>query len=132
MPSSCKQATKAASPDSDSDPSEGPKTNKRPRARRILWNADRTERLLDWLEDNPEERQKLFSDSSKDAKSEGRRKRVAKSTKAEFHKMIAAAIFSVDPSADVCADFCANPVNYTKSVDNYIIRYVFYLRYVLC
>jgi hypothetical protein len=29
------------------------------------------ERLLNWLEENPEDCQKLFSDSSKDAKEEG-------------------------------------------------------------
>jgi hypothetical protein len=38
--------------------------------------------------------------------------------------MIATAVFSIDPDADVRADFGENPVNYIKSVDNYIIRYV--------
>jgi hypothetical protein len=107
---------------SDDEGAKPSKLRKRPKARRVLWNGNRTERLLDWLEENPNDRQKLFSDSSKDAKDEGRRKHVAKGTKSEFHKMIAAAVFSVDPDADVRADFRDNPVNYTKSVDNYIIR----------
>jgi hypothetical protein len=95
-----------------------------PKARRIHWNPGRTERLLDWLEENPEERQKLFSDSSKDAKDEGRRKHVAKSTKSEYHKMIALAVFSVDCDASVRNDCVSNPLAYTKSVDNYLSRYV--------
>ncbi|KAF8464983.1 hypothetical protein DFH94DRAFT_614722, partial [Russula ochroleuca] len=89
--------------------------------RRIVWNVDWIELLLDWLEENPKERQKLFSDSSKDAKDEGRCKHVAKGSKSEFHRMIAAVVFSVDSDADICVDFQVNPTNYTKSVDNYII-----------
>jgi hypothetical protein len=82
----------------------------------------RTERLLDWLEENPKDQQKLFSDSPKDAKDEGRRKCTAKSPKSEIHKLIAAFIFSFDPDANIHADFNANRTNYTKSVDNYLIR----------
>jgi hypothetical protein len=119
-----KAAMDSLSADSSSD-AEAPKRakpGKRPKARRVFWNTNRTERLLDWLEENPGDRQKLFSDSSKDAKDEGRRKHVAKGTKSEFHKLIATAVFSVDPDADVRADLRDNPANYTKSVDNYIIR----------
>ena len=63
---------------------------------------------MDWLEENPEDCQKLFSNSSKDAKDEGRRKHVAKSSKSEFHRMIAAAVFSVDPDPNIRADFRDN------------------------
>jgi hypothetical protein len=42
------------------------------KARQISWTPARTERLLDWLDENPVDQQKLFSDSSKDAKEEGR------------------------------------------------------------
>ena len=65
-------------------------------------------------------RQKLFSDSMKDAKDEGRRKHVAKGTKSEFHKLIATFLFTVDADKEVREDFAANPGNYTKSVDNYL------------
>lgn len=92
---------------------------------RISWTTARTERLLDWLEENPVDRQKLFSDSTKDAKDEGRRKRVAKGTKSEFHKLIAIFVFSVDADKGVRDDFAVNSGNYTKSVDNYLGRYVF-------
>ena len=93
------------------------------RMMRISWTTERTELLLDWLEENPVDRQKLFSDSTKDAKDEGRRKRVAKGTKSEFHKLIAIYVFSVDADKDVRDDFAVNGGNYTKSVDNYIGRY---------
>jgi len=113
---------------SDQDGASGKRA---PKTRRVHWSAARTERLLDWLDDNPEDRQKLFSDSSKDAKDEGRRKRVAKNTKSEFHKKMATYIFSADSDPEVRADFLVNPVNYIKSVDNYIIRYVLYSYYVI-
>ena len=71
------------------------------------------------------DRQKLFSDSMKDAKDEGRRKRVAKGTKSEFHKLIAVYIFSVDADKGVQDDFVVNSGNYTKSVDNYLGQYIF-------
>ena len=96
------------------------------RMMRISWTTARTERLLDWLEENPVDRQKLFSDSTKDAKDEGRRKRVAKGTKSEFHKSIAIFVFSVDTDKGVRDDFTVNGSNYTKSVDNYLGRYGFY------
>ena len=67
-------------------------------------------------------RQKKFSDSTKDAKDEGQRKRVAKGTKSEFHKLIATFVFTVDADKEVQEDFAANPGNYTKSVDNYLGR----------
>jgi hypothetical protein len=96
------------------------------RMMRISWTTARTERLLDWLEENPVDRQKLFSDSTKDAKDEGRRKRVAKGTKGEFHKLIAVYVFSVDADKGVRDDFAANSGNYSKSVDNYLGRYGFF------
>ena len=59
--------------ESSSDSEEpGPQSGKRPpKARCILWTTVRTKRLLDWLNENPEDCQKLFSDSSKNAKDEG-------------------------------------------------------------
>ena len=103
-----------------------PATSKARRLMRISWTTARTERLLDWLEENPVDRQKLFSDSTKDAKDEGRRKRVAKGTKSEYHKLIAIFVFSVDADKGVRDDFAVNGVNYTKSVDNYLGRYAFF------
>ena len=86
----------------------------------ISWITSRTEWLLEWLEENPSDHQKLFSDSLKDAKDKGWQKCVVKSTKSEFHKMIATFIFFVDADKEVQADFAANTINYTKSIDNYL------------
>ena len=92
---------------------------------RISWSTARTEQLLDWLDENPVDRQKLFLDSTKDAKDEGWRKHVVKGTKSEFHKLIVIHVFSVDNDKGVWDDFALNGGNYTKSVDNYLGRYVF-------
>jgi hypothetical protein len=125
-----KPSAKAASSSSESGSSG--RTGKCPKAHRVVWNAARIEALLDWLEEHPVERQKLFSDSSKDAKDEGRHKRVAKGSKSEFHRMIADTVFSVDPDSTIRADFSDNPSNYVKSVDNLIIRNVFFLSASFC
>jgi hypothetical protein len=113
----------------EEDATSQPQPAKARRMMRISWTTARTERLLDWLEENPVDRQKLFSDSTKDAKDEGRRKRVAKGTKSEFHKLIAIFVFSVDVDKGVRDDFAVNSGNYVKSVDNYLGRYAscFYL-----
>jgi hypothetical protein len=118
---SSKLVDSAAAVDSEDEEATG---KQRTKIRRTSWTTARTERLLDWLEENPADRQKLFSDSTKDAKDEGRRKRVAKGTKSEFHKLIATYVFSVDDDEAIRADFTVNPTNYTKSVDNYLGRYV--------
>ena len=86
----------------------------------ISWMTSRTEQLLEWLEENSSDHQKLFSDSSKDVKNEGQQKCIAKSTKSEFYKLIAIFVFSVNTDKEVQADLAANTINYTKSVDNYL------------
>ena len=91
----------------------------------ILWTMARTEQLLSWLEENPVDQHKLFSDSMKDAKDKGWQKHVVKGTKSEFYKLIAIFVFSVDVNKDVWDNFAANGGNYTKSVDNYLGQYVF-------
>ena len=131
QPGSAKRARKPSSKAVESaslDSSGEEDTTMQPaKVRRTSWTTARTERLLDWLEENPVDRHKLFSDSTKDAKDEGRRKRVAKGTKSEFHKSIATHVFSADADKVVRDDFAANPGNYTKSVDNYIGQYGFQL-----
>lgn len=86
----------------------------------ISWTKDssRTERLIGWLEQNVVERQKLFSDSSQDAKKEGRKQRVANGAKSKYHLLIATAVFSVDADAKFREDFEANPNKYVKAIEN--------------
>jgi hypothetical protein len=117
MPPRRKKAAEASDDDDKAPPASGV---------RIYWDKDstRTDRLLDWLDENPVDRQKLFSDSSHDARVEGRKRRVAKGAKSAFYAKIAEAVFSVDAKADVRNDFNANPEKYNKSVENRISMYV--------
>jgi hypothetical protein len=55
-----------------SDDEDHDTATQRTKVRRTSWTPARSERLLDWLEENPADHQKLFSDSTKDAKDEGR------------------------------------------------------------
>ncbi|KAH9024121.1 hypothetical protein EDB84DRAFT_1238971, partial [Lactarius hengduanensis] len=87
---------------------------------RVQWDDPRTEQLVDWLEDNPEDRQKLFSDSSHDTKQENRPRRVAKGSKSTFHTKMADYIFSVDVDARVRVDVKEDVKKYSKAVENRI------------
>jgi hypothetical protein len=62
------KAAQLSTLDATDDEDTGKQTTK---TFRTSWTPARTERLLDWLEENPADRQKLFSDSTKDAKDEG-------------------------------------------------------------
>ena len=94
-------------------------------APRVLWNSKRTERLVEWLENNVEDRQKLFSDSAHDAKKENRRRRTAKSksVKTGFYMKIAEYVFSVDDDVRIRDDLKEHgATRYTKTVENRIAR----------
>ncbi|KAH9159103.1 hypothetical protein EDB89DRAFT_1805889, partial [Lactarius sanguifluus] len=86
----------------------------------VQWDNIRTERLVDWLEDNPEDHQKLFSDSSHDAKKENRARRVAKGSKSVFHNKMAEYIFSVDGEVKVHVEVKEDLKKYSKAVENRI------------
>lgn len=92
-------------------------------ALRIMWNLPRTDRLVEWLENNVEDRQRLFSDSAHDAKEEQRRPRTARSGKTNFHIKMADYIFSVDEDPKVRDDVRENGAKgYAKAVENRITR----------
>ncbi|KAH8981346.1 hypothetical protein EDB86DRAFT_2812974, partial [Lactarius hatsudake] len=84
----------------------------------VQWGNTRTERLIDWLEDNPEDRQKLFSDSSHDAKKENHPRRVAKGAKSVFYAKMAEYVFSVDGDASVRVEVKEDIKKYSKAVEN--------------
>ncbi|KAH9052850.1 hypothetical protein EDB87DRAFT_1549759, partial [Lactarius vividus] len=89
---------------------------------RVLWDDACTDRLVDWLEDNPMDRQKLFSDSSHDTKKENRPHCVAKGSKSAFHAKMAEYIFSVDTDPKVCEEIKGGRKKYTKAVENRITQ----------
>ena len=61
----------------------------------------RTDRIINWLTDNVNDRTRLFSDNVQDASAEGRRIRTAKTSKMIYYRKIAAAVFENDPERAV-------------------------------
>jgi hypothetical protein len=90
---------------------------------RIMWNEPCIEQLVEWLEDNVEDRQRLFSDSAQDVKEEKCCPRTAKGGKVIFHTKIANYIFSVDEDPRVQDDMKVHGAQYfAKAVENRIAR----------
>ncbi|KAH9163601.1 hypothetical protein EDB89DRAFT_1857979, partial [Lactarius sanguifluus] len=106
---------KKPAPEADDDPQEPHE-----KGSRVQWDDARTDRLIDWLEDNPEDRQRLFSDSSHDARKENRPRRVAKGSKSTFHVKMALYIFSVDADPKVREEVKEDTKKYAKAVENWI------------
>ncbi|KAH8980434.1 hypothetical protein EDB86DRAFT_2747457, partial [Lactarius hatsudake] len=86
----------------------------------VHWDDFCTDRLIDWLESNPKDRQKLFSDLSHDAKKENQPRCAAKGSKSVFHIKMAEYIFSVDVDARVCVEVKEDIKKYSKAVKNRI------------
>ena len=103
-----------------SDNEDPPVTDKA--TQRVKWNDQRTDRLVQWLENNPEDRQRLFSDSAQDAKEQNRRCRTAKNPKTSFHIKMAEYIFSVDEDPKTRDDLRGvnGTKKYSKAVENCI------------
>ncbi|KAG9312467.1 hypothetical protein JVU11DRAFT_6852 [Chiua virens] len=57
----------------------------------------RTEQLIEWCNDNPQQRLKLFSDSTQDARKEGRSKTQLSTTRKDVIAKLAEYIFKDDP-----------------------------------
>lgn len=112
------KAGKPAEISDDESPERG--VTEKPALEKVYWEKDlsRTDRLLDWLESNPSDRQKLFSDSARDAKEENRPRHVARGAKSEFHTKIALYVFSVDTDARVRKEVVTNVNKYAKAVEN--------------
>lgn len=80
------------------------------------WTWD----LLHYLEDNPDFRIKLFSDSTKDAKAERRPKRTAKDGKAQQYAVLAQHVFANDPVEG--EGYAKDPARYATSVGSRLTR----------
>jgi hypothetical protein len=90
---------------------------------RVDWNDLRTNRLLDWLDDHPEDRNRLFSDSTAAAKEEKRPKVTAKGSKNRYHVAMAKAVFDCEEEDDDMREWYRNePAKFTSSLSNYINR----------
>jgi hypothetical protein len=128
---STKEKGKARAPpavvdDSDDDCKEVVAVEARTSKRLVVkWDDDRTTRLLDWLDQHPDDRNRLFSDSTVAAKQEGRRKVTAKGNKTRYHEALAKAVFdSPDEEPSLRIWYLREPGKFTTSVLNYLSRCV--------
>ncbi|KAG2335471.1 hypothetical protein BDR05DRAFT_852721, partial [Suillus weaverae] len=76
----------------------------------------RTSRLIAWCKANDDARIKLFSDSVKDAKEQGRKKKQSGSPKEMYYAQLANAIFSNDEDPEVRLLFQTSPSALIKPV----------------
>ncbi|KAJ7762087.1 hypothetical protein B0H16DRAFT_1219621, partial [Mycena metata] len=79
-----------------------------------------TDHLVEYLTDNPEFRRKLFSDSTAEAKKDGRTKATAKDGKSAQYGDLAKDIFEDDPQEQ--ARYTNDPEKYATSVEIHIRR----------
>ena len=113
------RAKKTAKEDKEDTPTADPKA-----PNRVTWNSLRTDCLVEWLENNVEDHQRLFSDLAQDAKKQKCRILTAKkSGKTDFHVKMANYIFLVDNNLKVRDDLRVNGVvKYAKAIENRISR----------
>lgn len=87
---------------------------------KVLWSdsldSNRTDRLINWLDEHPSERHMLFSDLTQDARAEGCCKDVGKTPKKTYHAMIAQHVFTNDKNPKYVHLYHADPDRFAKSV----------------
>ncbi|KAF8343046.1 uncharacterized protein EI90DRAFT_823622 [Cantharellus anzutake] len=93
-----------------------------PRPPKIQWDFNErwTDRLIEYLSNNPDVRLKMFSDSVKDARKESRKKVVGSKLKVEYYRQIARAVFDIVDEAERTA-YVSDPERYATSVMGRII-----------
>lgn len=87
----------------------------------ILWektHSARTSRLIAWCNANEDARIKLFSDSSKEAKEQGRKKKQSGVSRDAYYLQLADAIFSIDEDPGVRQLFQNDPKAFIKPVQS--------------
>ncbi|KAF8522020.1 hypothetical protein JB92DRAFT_2558186, partial [Gautieria morchelliformis] len=96
------------------------KAKKKKRAPDIKWDSNHawTHSLIQLLIDQPDLRRKLFSDSTRDAKDNNRRKLQAKDQKIHLHGVLAKHIFEEHNAVQYASD----PGRFAKSVGQHLGR----------
>lgn len=85
----------------------------------IHWekkNSPRTARLIKWCKINQDARLKIFSDSAKDAKEEGRTRQQMTTQKNTYMQQLAASVFEGDEDLKVREYFQAHPLAFVKPI----------------
>jgi len=89
----------------------------------VEWNNTRTDRLLDWLDQNPDDRNRLFSDSTTAAKEQNRRKVTAKGSKNCYYLALAKAVFDCkEEDIEMQAWYLKEPAKFSSSLSSYLNR----------
>jgi hypothetical protein len=99
----------------------------------ITWeknHSHRTSRLIAWCKANEDARIKLFSDSGKDAKEQGRKKKQSGTSKDTYYLQLANAIFSKDEDPEVQLLFQKDPKSFIKPIQS--VRKVSILASLFC
>jgi hypothetical protein len=103
------------------------KAEKKPRAKPIRWddNKEWTHRAINYLVENPTFRKKLFSDSTTEAKEEGRKKVQGHEGKIILYGTIAQAIFThEDTDQETRLEYDADPNKFARSTQQQFARLV--------
>jgi hypothetical protein len=114
-----KKTTEAAKPEA--------KVEKKPRAKPIKWddNKEWTQRAINYLLENPTFRKKLFSDSTTEAKEEGRKKVQGHEGKIILYGIVAQAIFMhEDSDQETRLEYEADPNKFARSTQQQFARFV--------
>jgi hypothetical protein len=105
-----------------STPPSAPPVNRVGPVPKIYWDTEktsaRTSRLIEWCKINTDARLKIFSDSAKDAKEEGRTRQQMSKQKSTYYQQLAAAVFENDEDTKVRDYFQANPLAFVKPIQN--------------
>jgi hypothetical protein len=87
----------------------------------IHWdkkNSPRTAHLIEWCKVNQDARLKIFSDSAKDMKEEGRTRQQMTTQKNLYLQQLTAAIFQNDEDPKVKEYFKVHPLAFTKPIQS--------------
>ncbi|KAG1729980.1 uncharacterized protein EDB91DRAFT_1026207, partial [Suillus paluster] len=74
--------------------------------------------LIEWCKANDEAWIKLFSDSAKDAKDEGRPRQQMSTQKTNYLQQLAAAIFTDDEDPNIHALYKEHPLSFIKPINS--------------
>ena len=99
-------------------PSPGNSSSEPSRSKISYEKNGHTDRIIEWLTNNVNDRISLFSDNVQNASAEGRRLKKSKTSKLFYYRKIANFIFEADPEEK--DNYALEPDKYAKSVENHI------------
>jgi len=89
----------------------------------VEWNNMRTNCLLDWLDQNPDDHNCLFSDSTTAAKEQNHHKVTAKGSKNCYYLALAKAVFDwKEEDIEMWVWYLKEPAKFSSSLSSYLNR----------